>query len=314
MSLDQLEYKELPPGIEEKILSFAQLHKTFTTTQLFEQYPNNPSFILRYGLNNLRIKKQIFMHGLKRGAFYSLLSEEEKEEERIVPDKQIAKNNNIEIIKGKILEQQTKFATWFKRTDLNLYDAIPEILAALKELEAEKKITIRGTARWTEYFFGEPSPGDMVTSKIENQSDLKSQILQFIKKQKVVTIPILVDELNLQRYQIIPFVEELILEEEIWHEGIKKGSKYIYKDVPSNEVESILSKLNEERKIDEQIDELSEFLISGENATCIGIGIGKNEKFEIKMMKNGTIVYRQEYENFQDGFKKIHDMTTVGEG
>ena len=70
-------------------------------------------------------------------------------------------------------------------------------------------------------------------------------------------------------------------EEIIYHEGIKKSSKYIYHTVNSVEVEKIVHQLNEERKLDQQIDELSEFLIYEETA-AISIGLNNDEKLEIK--------------------------------
>jgi len=156
MSTEQLTYKPIPVEIETKVFEFAKLNKTFTTKELFEKYPNNPEFVLRYALNNLRINNKIQMYGNKRGSFYSVDFNLEVDSHSNKPSKE-NDQINLQSIKEKILSQSNKFTSWFKRPDLNLEEPINEILVALKELESEKKLTIRGVARWTEYHFGEVS-------------------------------------------------------------------------------------------------------------------------------------------------------------
>lgn len=304
IAMEEQVRKDVPKEFEDKILRLAQSQQTFTTKDVFTAYPNNQEFMLRYALNNLRIDKKIFMHGNKRGAFYSTsinVIENKIEEKPIV-------NSDI---KNKILQYQNRLTDWFKRADLNIEAQPIEILKTLKELESDGLITIRGAARWTEYRFGKrDARKEIAVTTTQGDDNLKSTILSFIKNKKVVTMPMLIEELELQRYKILPVLQQLEQEEEIRHEGVKKSSKYIYKTVSCKEVEEIVSKLHEEAKVEECIDELSEFLCS-DDATCISVGISKSETLEIKMMKNGNIIYRQQYQNFKDGFDKIHDMTTI---
>ena len=69
-----MQRKEVAPEIEEKILRFAQSKEQFVTKELFESYPNNPEYVLRYALNNLILDKKINMYGERKGAFYSIKS------------------------------------------------------------------------------------------------------------------------------------------------------------------------------------------------------------------------------------------------
>lgn len=311
----------------EKILKFATTKETFTTKELFAQYPNNPELILRYGLNNLRIDEKIFMYGNKKGAYYSLKKE-------LNTEKNIDKEKEQSTIKDIVLNKVKLINGWFKTVDLNLTEKYGHItvLNTLHELNKNGLVIIRGAKRWTEYRFnnGQPDPDEPKETPIkkekidpeipkENQQpsqrqDLKDKILNFIKKNKVVTIPMLIDELNEHRYIIMPYVTKLEQEEEIYHEGHKRSSKYIYKDVSCSEVEEITRQLLEDKKIDQQIDMLSHTLCSNESV-CFSIGFNSDNSFHIKQIENGTKVSDITYQTMNEGliaFKKLTEIVDNG--
>jgi hypothetical protein len=297
-----IEKKDIPIELEEKILKFASTKETFTTKDLFEKYPNNPEFVLRYALNNLRIENHIQMYGTKRGSYYSI-NFNLKEESGEVSSTSNTSNSDL---KQRILDLSEKFPGWWARTELGIDDvSVPNILSSIKELIEEKKVESQGSLRWTKYRLvgkGDSESEEVKESKNDTPSNNYSDILDFIKKRKVVTIPMIIDVLN-----------KLCNEEEIYHEGIRKSSKYIYKTVSCNEVESIMIELNKERRIEERIDELSNFLISDE-ATAISIGLNKDDVFQIKFIKNGTISNLKKFDNIKDGIDFVYGLTNVKNG
>lgn len=302
-----IEKREVPEEMLAKVLSFAKTKETFTTKEVFEKFPNNPEFLLRYALNNLRIDNEICMYGEKRGAFYSTnfnLSDAEPE-----PD-----NGPISDLKQRVLDQIQKQAGWFARTDLGIEDAtVPAVLNIIKELIDENILESQGSLRWTKYRLANPNEPREDEDEVDVTSSSYTDILDLIKKRKVVTIPMIIEELELSRTEIMPILAKLCEDEEIYHEGIKKSSKYIYKTISTNEVESIMEQLNRERKVEERIDELSTFLISDE-AAAISIGLNTKEVFEIKFLINGTINKMKEFDNVDDGLKYMFSLTEMKNG
>lgn len=302
MSLDK---KDVPEEMEQKILTFAQTKETFTTKEVFEKFPNNPEFLLRYALNNMRIDNKICMYGNKRGAFYSTNFNLSGGSEP-----QAESNDDSSELKVRILELATKQTGWFARTDLNIEkESVPTVLQAIKQLIEEKKLESQGSMRWTRYrIVSEESEED------NSSNDLRSDILDFIKKHKVVTIPMITEELEVPRYDIVEALKKLCEEEEIYHEGVKKASKYIYKTVLSHELESMTMQLNQERRVEQRIDELSRFLICDEESTAVSIGLNSDEVLQIKFLKNGTSNRTEKFDDMFKGIKFIYELTDVKNG
>jgi len=297
----KLEKKEVSEEMLDKVMKFAESCKTFTIKDVFNAYPNNQEYQLRYSIINLRIDKKIFMFGNKRGAYYSIHPEEPTEE--LVEDKPLTWQDLI-------LREARKFAgKWFKRTDLDLKDySVPTVINTLKELIDLGKIEKRGELRWTEYFLLENVKPVEVQKEIKN--DLKIAILNFVKKSKVVTIPMIVDALELQRYQVVPIIEVLVEEEEIWHEGLGRGSKYIYKDVDQSEIERITDELGKERKINQKVDQLSDFLFSDEIA-AVSIGRKTPEMIRMKFFANGETRRVKEFQTIEELIAYVHELTVI---
>lgn len=304
MSLDK---KEVPEEMEQKVFAFAQTKERFSTKEVFEKFPNNPEFLLRYALNNLRIDNKICMYGNKRGAYYSTnfnLTQTTQEADQ-------PKSNNSDL-KQRILDLAGQQNGWFSRTDLKIDDvSVPVVLATIKQLIEEQKLETEGALRWTTYRL----IGNTNNQKINKPSgdQLSKDILEFIKRKKVVTVPMIIEELAVPRYDIMDVLHRLCEEEEIYHEGVKKSSKYIYKTVSINEVDSLTSQLNEERKLDQRIDELSNFLISDES-TAVSIGMNSDEVLQIKFLKNGSTSDMLKFSDVKEGLKHIYNMTEVKNG
>jgi len=302
MSNTELEKKEVSEDILEKVLRFSKERVRFTVKDLFQTYPNNQEYQLRYALINLRIDKKIFMFGNKRGAYYSIHPEE--------PTEELTEETKPLTWQDLILREARKFSgKWFKRTDLDLKDySVPTVINTLKELIDLGKIEKRGELRWTEYFLLESVKPVEVQKEIKN--DLKIAILNFIKKSKIVTIPMIVEELELQRYQVLPIIEVLVNEEEIWHEGLGRGSKYIYKDVDQSEIERITDELNKERKINQKVDQLSDFLFSDEVA-AVSIGRKSPDLLRMKFFTNGETRRVKEFPTIEELINYIHELTVI---
>lgn len=313
--MEPLIQKDVPEEIMLKVLRFAEKHDTFTTKQLFETYPNNQEFLLRYAVQNLRIEEKVFKFGNKRGAYYSMnpnIGPEKDDNQGEVTSGNSYANREVKQI---ILEEAKKRnGNYFKRSDLGLESKYPihVIIASVKQLVEEKELEVQGIRRWTEYRYskGENKSEKTPQQEKKNNSNFENEILNYIIVTKVVTIPMLIEKFNTQRYNIIPALDSLVEKEEIYHEGNKRSSKYIYKDVPCDQVDKIIDQLTEERKITQTIDALSEFLFSDE-FTSIGIGFNRNDKFEIKFISNGQIVKKTMFDTIEDGFSGIKELIKI---
>lgn len=309
----------VPQEIIDKVVRFSDNHETFTTKQLFEAYPNNPEHLLRSALVILRNNKKVFMYGNKRGAYYS--------KNNNIDTNAVSENNEnkkatiMTSLKEVIMEKANKLnGNWFKRPDLVIEEAsIPSVIESLKELISDGKIITRGAKRWTEYKVSDGS-NSTETQKDNNDKqnittndDIKETILNFIKQKRIVTIPMIVEKLEIQRYVVVKVLDELIEKEEIWHEGIKKSSKYIYKTVNVTEIDGIVADLQEERSIVTSIDDLSTFLHSDDN-TVITIGYNTKLKPVINFVSHGERIKEKEFETIEDLLKAVYDLTELKNG
>jgi hypothetical protein len=316
--VEPLVKKEVPNELFLKVLRFAKEHDTFTTKQLFEAYPNNQEFLLRYAIQNLRIEEKIYMFGNKRGAYYSMnpnAGSEKQDLEPTDPDKpnSYASKEVKELI---LAEAKKRNGLYFKRSELGLEEKYPihVIIASIKQLIEDGELEVQGVRRWTEYRYSKGIKKTIAQDKPVEKIDenFEKKLLEYIIKSKVVTIPILIDHFNVQRHNLIPVLDSLIEKEEIYHEGNKRSSKYIHKDVPYNQVEEIIDELREDRKIIAQIDSLSEFLYADE-ISSVSIGLNRDNKFELKFIHSGMIVDRKIFDSIPLGITGLKNLTILKE-
>lgn len=318
--MEPLVRKEVPDELIIKVMRFAKEHNIFTTKQLFEAYPNNQEFLLRYAVINLRIDEKIYMFGNKRGAYYSMNPNAGLEKDDLAEPTDPDKPNSYaskEVKELILAEAKKRNGRFFKRSELGLEEkyAIHIVIASMKQLIEEGELEVQGIRRWTEYRYSKGTEKPVTTDKpIEKVIDenFEGKLLAYILKNKVVTIPMLIEHFDTQRYNIIPVLDVLIEKEEIYHEGNKRSSKYIHKDVPYSQVEKIVTELTEDRKIVAQIDALSEFLYADEFSS-VGIGLNREDKFEIKFIHSGMIIYRKTFDTLALGLTELKDLTTVKE-
>ena len=304
-----LKRQEVDEVIVNKVLRFAQSKETFTIKELFAAYPDNPEAYLRYAVVNLRIDGKLFMFGNKRGAYYSCspgaIKQGESQEE--------TDQNNSEV-KTKVLASIKKVTGWFKRPQLEGLDEYypQQIIGALKELVEDGICETQGSFRWTEYRLKnsnasilEPPPKPSNGKVLE----AKEIVLAFIKEQKVTTVPIIIDRLKLARYVVVQALEQLEDEEEIYHEGIKRSSKYIHKDVSTSEVEDISDTLREQRRISSIVDELSAFM---ENHECGAVSCtNRGDCYSIRFFVDGIMKNELRYETLDKMLHGIMSLTEV---
>lgn len=309
----------VPQEIIDKIIRFSDKNDTFTTKQLFETYPNNPEHLLRSGLVILRNQQKVYMYGNKRGAYYS--KNKDIDTNAVVANSEHVKSSTVINLKDVIIENTKKFnGNWFKRPDLVINDApIPSVIESLKELIAEGKIDVRGAKRWTEYRVSCSDGNKVVTEDNDNKNipqssnEARDSILSFIKEKRIVTIPMLIDKLEIQRYVIVKVLDELVEQEEIWHEGIKKSSKYIHKSVNASEIDEIINQLQEEKSITVNIDELSSFLNSDDN-TILTIGNNADQQPSMVFIKHGDRVKEVKFESMEKLIEATYKLTELKNG
>jgi hypothetical protein len=285
-----MQRREVAPEIEQKILRFAQAKEQFVTKELFESYPNNPEYVLRYALNNLILDKKINMYGEKRGAFYSIKGGLQTPEGSL---------GGESINKGReaILHAAQACRSWFPKGGFPL--------SVLRELVEEGLLEWRKSGKAIEYRLVDKSREVTLV-----KSDLYKRIHDFIEKKKVVTIPMLQMELEVPRNSIAEIIDKLVEQELIRHEGIKKSSKYIWHETSVIEVEEIKSV--EVKKPPCLIDNLSRFLSNVDNFPSITFQSDAKGHFIAKHRVLGSVVESREFNDTKGFNEYIHDMTRIG--
>jgi hypothetical protein len=252
---------ELNPQLIKVVEQFVMSRKEFSSSDLFTALPNYQEHILRKVLIFLRDEKGILhLHGHGKSSIWSQHSE-------LPEEAPINEEINMEL-RSKILDFAKANARWFKRSELDdMFEASAyEVRQTLYGLMDDGEIQMRGERRSTEYAYCEvvdEAPQDE-DEEIKADPIIKQNVLALINELKVVTIPQLIEKLNEARPNIALALRELEEAGEIYHEGVKKSSRYIHKDVPINKADTIVKEIREEKKeeklLEKPIDELSALL------------------------------------------------------
>ena len=150
------ERKEVAPEIEQKVLKFAQDNEKFTTKQLFEAYPNNPEFILRYALNNLRLDNKIHSYGSKRSSFYSIKADLPLEEPPPLPE-----GPSYEEEIPKVIKERKVITTSQLVTELGFTSRV-RVARVLNDLIDKELIYTEGVKRCRKYIWHTVTPSEVV--------------------------------------------------------------------------------------------------------------------------------------------------------
>lgn len=302
--------EELSPKLIQEVEEFVLSLKDFSSSDLFTKFPQHQEHILRKILIFLRDEKGVIhLHGHGKSSIWSQHSE--------LPDEEVAPEINQEL-NTKILDFAKANPRWFKRSELDsILDASPyEIRQALYGLMDDGEIQIRGERRSTEYaYFEVMSIEDEETTEDEAKADtiLKQNVLEFIATSKVVTVPQLIEKFNTARTDIVLALRELEEEGEIYHEGVKKTSRYIHKDVPVSKADTITKEVREEKKEErlsfQPIDELSKLLHF--NSAVYIIFINDTQKYELRTVNalQGGVKVITTSENAEEVCEKMFELT-----
>jgi hypothetical protein len=273
---------ELNPLLISEVETFVLGRQEFSSSDLFSTFPGHQEHILRKILIFLRDeKKMIHLHGHGKSSIWSQHSE--------LPDTSNEEEEIDQELTAKILDFAKLNMRWFKRSELdNLFEASAyDVRQALYGLMDDGEIQMRGEKRSTEYAYCEVIDTVDETEEGEQKADpvLKQNVLAHIEASRIVTIPQLIEKFDTARPNIVLALRELEEEGEIYHEGIKKTSKYIHKNVPTSAAESIAKEIREEKKDEERaikkpVDELSSLLRC--NSAVYIIFIDGTQKYELR--------------------------------
>jgi predicted transcriptional regulator len=272
---------ELNPALIKVVEQFILSRKEFSSSDLFAALPNYQEHILRKVLIFLRDDKGILhLHGHGKSSIWSQHSE-------LPEDPPVNEEINMEL-RSKILDFAKSNARWFKRSELDdLFEASAyEIRQTLYGLMDDGEIQMRGERRSTEYAYCEVTDEIPENEDEETKADqeLKLKVLELINELKVVTVPQLIEKLNKARSDIVLALRELEENGEIYHEGIKKSSRYIHKDVPVTKADTIIKEIREEKKeeklLEKPINELSALLRV--NSAVYIIFINNTQMYELR--------------------------------
>ena len=252
---------ELNPQLIQVVEQFIASRKEFSSSDLFAAFPTYQEHILRKVLIFLRDEKGIlFLHGHGKSSIWS--------KHDVMPDEEpVNEEINMEL-RGKILDFAKINLRWFKRSELDdMFEASAyEVRQTLYGLMDDGEIQMRGERRSTEYAYCEVEDGSSENEEEEANANpiLKQKVLTLINELKVVTVPQLIEKLSDTRPNIVLALRELEEAGEIYHEGIKKSSRYIHKDVPVNKADTIVKEIREEKKeekiLTKPLDELQALL------------------------------------------------------
>lgn len=273
---------ELNPVLIAEVKTFVLGRQEFSSSDLFSTFPGHQEHILRKILIFLRDEeKMIHLHGHGKSSIWSQHSE--------LPDTGEEEEEIDQELTAKILDFAKTNMRWFKRSELDsLFEATAyDVRQALYGLMDDGEIQMRGEKRSTEYAYCEVIDTEETTEEGEQKADpvLKQNILAHIEATRIVTIPQLIEKFDTARPNIVLALRELEEEGEIYHEGIKKTSKYIHKNVPPSATESIAKEIREEKKdeervIEKPVDELSSLL--RRNSAVYIIFIDQTQKYELR--------------------------------
>ena len=273
---------ELSPKLIIEVENFVADKRDFSSSDLFAALPGHPDHILRKVLVHLRDDKgTLFLHGHGKTSIWSKHAELPEEEE--TPDEK------VDSLKEEVLKFAQENLRWFKRSELDKIleeNSAYEIRQALFSLMDDGEIQMRGEKRSTEYAYYEvldAEEGEEEEVEIKADPVLKEKLLDHIKTAGVITVPDLIKKFELARNVIMIVLRELEDEEEIYHEGIKKTSRYIHKDTPTSKVDVILKENKDEKKefVDKSIDKLSTYLAT---SNVYIIFINSSKKYELRQL------------------------------
>ena len=306
--------EELSPRLLQEVKEFILSRRDFCSSDLFAYLPKYQEHILRKALVYFRDEEEILhLHGHGKSSIWSQHEE--------LPDKEeeIEEANDL---KSLILEFAKTNLRWFKRAEID--ELIPdvnsyEIRKTLYELMDDGDIQMRGEKRATEYAYYEVVTTDESeeVEKIANPN-LKNNILDYIKTIGIVTVPQLITKFEVARSEIILALQELEEDEEIYHEGIKKSSRYLHKDVTETKAITILKEQREEKKElptqDAAIDQLSSLLIMY-SAVYITF-INESMKYELRCVSalKGGVKVLFASENADEVIQHMFDLTNITKG
>lgn len=288
---------ELNPRMIEDVEKFVMARRDFSSSDLFAEFPHHQEHILRKILVHLRDDKNVLhLHGHGKASIWS--------QHETLPDEEEIVNEDQDNLKAQILEFAQKNLRWFKRSELDeLFSTTAyEIRQALYALMDDGEIQMRGEKRSTEYAYCEvedTSDEEEETGEVKANPELKQTVLEHIKKVGIATIPQLMEKFSTSRIAIVASLRELEEEEHIYHEGIKKTSKYIHKDVDVSKVETIVKEIREERKepeVEKAIDKLSSLLLI--SSAVYVMFITSTKKYELRsfntLQGGATVLFSSE--------------------
>ena len=280
---EQQEEEELSPKLIAAVEKFVLSKQDFTSSEVFTEFPNHPEHIVRKVLVYLRDDKGIiFLRGHGKASIWS--------QHEVPLEAPIIEEETSNDLKDEILKFAKTNLRWFKRSELDdIIDSSPyELRQALYSLMDDGEIQMRGERRTTEYAYCEVLDGaESITEEEEDQEipadpELTRKILEHIIKVGVVTIPQLVLQLNETRANIKQSLKALENQEEIYHEGIKKSSKYIHKNITPTKADVIVKENRDEKEVikEKAIDELSALLLR--NSAVYVMYSNSSSKYELR--------------------------------
>ena len=277
----EVDTEEISPKLIEEVEKFIANRQEFVSSDLFAHLPNHPDHILRKVLVYLRDEKGIvFLHGHGKSSIWSKFKELPEEEEQ---DEQPSE------LKELILKFAKANPRWFKRSELDdIIDASAyEIRNALYDLMSDGEIQMRGERRSTEYAYAEVVDEEEIADEGgEHKADpeLKKIVFAHFEEVGVLTIPLLIEKFSVPRIKMVEVLRELEVEEQIYHEGIKKTSRYIHKDVTEDKVIKIIKEQKNEKEegkiFDKPIDRLSTLFLV--NSTVYITYVNSSKKYELR--------------------------------
>ena len=307
--LEEEKNDEINPDLINEIRTFVLNRNDFSSSDVFATFPNVQEHILRKILIFLRDEEKIIhLHGHGKSSIWSKHNE--------LPDEEIPEEINQEL-SSKILDFAKSNLRWFKRSELdNLFEVTPyEIRQALYSLMDDGEIQIRGEKRSTEYAYCEvlDTVEEIEEGEVKADPVLKNKIFTLITEARVVTIPQLIEKFDSARTSIVLALRELEEAGEIYHEGVKKTSRYIHKDVPVTAADTITKEIREEKKVEkvifQPIDELSK-LLHYSSAVYITF-INEKLRYELRSVNalQGGVTILAASENPEEVCERLFELT-----
>lgn len=232
-----------------------------TTSEIIQKFSNIKEYLIKQEIQVLRNTEKIFMHGNKRGAYYNL----NKEEETKIKSNESSDDNETLIFNYFINNKK-----WITKKEVADALKLDEVIVknTIRKLVDDYAVSMRGSFRWAEYCHADYEEDlEDELGEGEASSELEEKISTYFRTNLAANVPQLMEHFDVSRFEITKVLKNLIEQEFIYKDGVKKSTKYILMNADYNDALNKFENIKEETS--KVFNSELEKLLNSEKYLCI---------------------------------------------